>query len=523
MGKHFRVFGDLVVTDEDGNEHHPAGRQAQILAVLLAFHPDSVTSGRLIDEVWGESPPKDPDSALHNAVSRLRHMVGADLVTTPTGYALTPTMLDFERFDQAVEAARRSSRLEDYESAIRLWTGDPFRGYEDHPTVTLEIERLKQSHRRASQNWHALLLEHGRADEAAEKLKLAVTAHPLDEGPLGLYMRALNASGRKPEALHAFRDYESRLAEETGLEPSVAIRELELSILVGELDLPERESRPTITMDISVSYVERGDGTNVAVGRTGTGSQLFIHPGWLSALDLVSAGLDMRTPFWAALSRTHELVIFDRFGTGLSKGSPDDTSFGASVEELKTLLRKTTDVPVPVWAASAAGPIGVQVAVEAPELISHLILYGTYASGPEIFSRAVAESISSLVRASWGVGSDVLAQMLFPGGSAEQRDAWARFQKKTASPELAAQLLDQIYAADVSRMLDRVTVPCLVIHYRGDKGIPATGGEQLARGIPNAQFVMLDGISHYPLPGDEDRVVEIVDRFLEGDRVVTAG
>jgi hypothetical protein len=55
-------------------------------------------------------------------------------------------------------------------------------------------------------------------------------------------MRSLNASGRKPEALHAFRDYESRLAEETGLEPSVAIRELELSILVGvrrcSYDLP---------------------------------------------------------------------------------------------------------------------------------------------------------------------------------------------------------------------------------------------------------------------------------------------
>ena len=523
MGKHFRVFGDLVVTDEAGNEHHPTGRQAQILAVLLAVHPDSVTSGRLIDEAWGESPPKEPEAALHNVVSRLRHMVGADLVTTPAGYALNPTSIDFELFDRAVATAQRSSRLEDYESAMGLWTGDPFRGYEDQPTVALEVERLTQSHRRASQKWHTLLLEHGRADEAAEKLKLAVTAHPLDEGTLGLYMRALHGSGRKPEALRAFRDFESRLAEETGLEPSVAIRELELSILVGELDIPERESRPAITMDISVSYVERGDGTSVAVGRSGTGPQLFVHPGWLSALDLISAGLDMRTPLWAALSRTHELVIFDRFGTGLSKGTPQDTSFEASVEELKALLRTTTDGPVPVWAASAAGPIGVQAAVEAPELISHLILYGTYASGPALFSRSVAESIGSLVKASWGVGSDVLAQMLFPGGSAEQRDSWARFQKKTATPELALQLLDQIYAADVSGMLDRVTVPSLVIHYRGDKGIPTRGGEQLARGIPNAQFVMLDGISHYPLPGDEDRVVEIIDRFLEGDSAVRAG
>jgi len=517
MGNEYRVFGDLMVEGDDGREHHPVGRQAGVLAVLLAARPDSVTTGRLIEEVWGDDLPKDPESALHNAVSRLRSVVGSDLVTTATGYAIYPDRVDSESFDRALDTARASQRLEDFESALRLWAGDPFRTFENHPTVALAIERLRQRHRRASQDWYSLLVDHGRVDEAAEKLKLAVQTEPFDEGLLGLYMRALAASGRKPEALRAFRDYEASLAEETGLEPSVAIRELELSILVDEVDPPEWESRPTITMDLSVSYVDRGAGERVAVGKVGSGPQLFIHPGWLSALDLISAGLDMRTPFWAALARTHELVIFDRFGTGLSKGEPLTTSFRSSVEELKTLLRATTETPVPVWAASGAGPIGIQVAVEAPELISHLILFATYASGPETFSKAAAGSIISLVRASWGVGSDVLAQMLFPGGSAEQRDAWARFQKKVTSSELAAQLLDQLYAADVSAVLDQVTVPCLVIHYQGDKGIPVTGGEQLARGIPDARFVILDGISHYPLPGQEERVVEIVDRFLEGD------
>lgn len=514
MGNRYRVLGDVAVVDGDGASRHVSGRQGEILAVLLAAHPDTVTAGRLIDEIWGESPPKDPEGSLHSAISRLRNKLGSDVITTPVGYAIDPGSVDSFEFDRALTTARETNRLEDFDAAMRLWTGDPYHGYEDHPTVLLEIERLKQSHRRASQEWHQLLIEEGRADEAVETLKLTVTGDPFDEAALSLYMRALTASGRKQEALAAFRNYQHRLAEETGLEPSLAIRELEVAILVDELSFPEPKSRPPVKMNLSVSYVERAPGERVAVGRVGRGPELFVHPGWLSALDQISAGLDMRSPLWASLSRSHQLIIFDRYGTGLSKGEPKDVSFQSSVDELKAVLETTTEGPVPVWAASAAGPICIAAAVEEPALISHLILYGTYASGPATFSSAASASITSLVRSSWGVGSDVLAHMLFPGGSVEQRHAWARFQKKGATPEMAAQLITQLYEADVSDKLSQLSIPCLVIHYRGDKGVPIQGGEHLAREIRGAEFVPLEGISHYPVPGEEGRVAEIVNQFL---------
>ena len=51
-------------------------------------------------------------------------------------------------------------------------------------------------------------------------------------------MRALHACGRTPEALEAYREHRERLADELGLDPPVALRELEASILRDELPAP---------------------------------------------------------------------------------------------------------------------------------------------------------------------------------------------------------------------------------------------------------------------------------------------
>ncbi|HEU4894654.1 MAG TPA: alpha/beta hydrolase, partial [Acidimicrobiia bacterium] len=308
--------------------------------------------------------------------------------------------------------------------------------------------------------------------------------------------------------------YEQHLAEETGLEPSALIRELELAILVDQIEVPPPVSRPVTKFELSISYLDLADGTRVATGTAGAGPPMLIHPGWMSKLDMVASGLDMRSPLWAAMSGTHRLTLFDRAGTGLSRPEPGRGSFDESVTELLEVLQATMDGPAPVWAASGAGPIAIRAAVRRPDLISHLILYATYGSGPATFPAQVAESMQALVRASWGMGSEVLAFLLFPSGSTEIRGEWARAQRHMADRDTAVELLRQLYEADVSEDLGHVEVPSLVIHYRGDKAIPIWGGEQLARGIPGARYLPLDGTSHYPLPGEEGKVVTLVDDFL---------
>ena len=431
-----------------------------------------------------------------------------------SGYGIASDSVDSVVFESAVRKARQTRRLVDWEITEELWTGTPYPGLDDVGPVHSESERLKRLRSSTRLERAEVLMSEDRKYEACDELGEIVSAEPFNEEALGLYMKALNSLGRKREALSAFRSYESALAAESGLEPSVGIRELELSILVDELGHPPVSSTTRRSIDLSISYVGTDSSKTVAVGRAGGGPPLVVHPGWLSRLDMVASGADFRANLWAELARRSELILFDRFGTGMSQGSPPDVSFEASVEELKSVIRHSADGPVPVLAASGAGPIVIQAAVESPELISHLILLGTYASGPSTFSERVTDSMIALVKASWGMGSDVIANMLFPGGSVEFREVWSTAQRDLASPEMATKLLIQMFEADVSESLGSLSQPCLVIHYRGDKAVPIAGGEHLARHIPEAQFVSLPGITHYPRPGEEQAVVELISGFL---------
>lgn len=510
---HYRLFGALTVVTPDGSEHELRGRNAAVLTMLLTSLPDAVSTDRLVDEVWGDKPPRAPDTAVHSVVSRIRSIVGDDLVTTPIGYRIDPRSVDTQQFEEAVQHARASGKLADYELASARWTGEPLSGFHEVPSIVLAAERLKRLRHRSEMERLELLTEQ-QASRAADELTVFVERDPYDEEALRLQMRALNAAGHKPAALAAFKRYESLLAEETGLEPSVQIRELELAILVDELDPPAAPSRPTAQLGMTIEYLTLEDGRRIAIGRAGSGPLLVVHPGWLSKLDVVAAGLDFRTPFWAALSEKFELVLFDRHGTGLSRGSPDDLSMAASVAELRHVIRHVSKEPVPVWGASAAGPIAIRTAAENPELVSHLVLYGTYASGPKTFPQPVAESMGALIRASWGMGSNVLASLIFPGGSAETRAGFAQFQRESATREVAGALLEQLYEAEASTLLADLPVPALVVHYNGDKAVPITAGEDLARQIPDARYMPLEGTTHYPLLSDFERVIVAIERFV---------
>src|SRR3979490_1792782 len=54
-----------------------APRQRALLALLLLDVNRTVSSSHLIDGIWGETPPKHPESALHSVICRLRHALGS--------------------------------------------------------------------------------------------------------------------------------------------------------------------------------------------------------------------------------------------------------------------------------------------------------------------------------------------------------------------------------------------------------------------------------------------------------------
>ena len=142
------------------------------------------------------------------------------------------------------------------------------------------------------------------------------------------------------------------------------------------------------------------------------------------------------------------------------------------------LLDTIDEEHVTLFASSCSSPVGVVAASRDTRVERLVVLYG-FACGPAVFhNRAVADSMLSMVRSGWGLGSRVLANLLLPDGADEP--AFARFQRRAATPEVAAGFLGQMYSADVSGLLATVRQPALIIHYREDRGHP--GGRRARAG-----------------------------------------
>jgi pimeloyl-ACP methyl ester carboxylesterase/DNA-binding CsgD family transcriptional regulator len=165
---------------------------------------------------------------------------------------------------------------------------------------------------------------------------------------------------------------------------------------------------------------------------------------------------------------------------------------------------------------SVGAPVSIAFAARFPERVGRLILYGGYADGRQIASPEVRAAMLDMIRAHWGLGSEVLADVFLPEGSAETKAHFARLQREATSVESAVELLAKCYEIRVTDLLPRVGAPTLVVHRRDDRAIPYRAGRELAAGVPGAQLVSLAGRSHFPFVGDAASVVRVILEFLGG-------
>jgi YVTN family beta-propeller protein len=252
----FRVLGPLEVRDGDGELALGRGKQRALLAVLLIHAGDVVPADRLIDALWGQSPPASALNSVHIYVSQLRKVLGnGRLVTRGSGYALelVPGELDAVRFEQLLAEARGRLRDDDPEraaailqEALALWRGSPLADFTYEPFAQPEIARLEELRLEAVEERVEADLRLGRHRELVSTLEAAVRAHPLRERLRGQLMLALYRCGRQAEALDTYQQARRLLAEELGLAPGPALQELEGAVLRQDPRLAAAESIPAM-------------------------------------------------------------------------------------------------------------------------------------------------------------------------------------------------------------------------------------------------------------------------------------
>lgn len=98
---------------------------------------------------------------------------------------------------------------------------------------------------------------------------------------------------------------------------------------------------------------------------------------------------------------------------------------------------------------------------------------------------------------------------------------WRRYARMSASPGTWVAMQRMLFETDVREVLPAIRVPTLVVHRRGDRWVRVEHGRYLARHIPDAQYVELEGVEHQFFLGHTEPLLDEIQRFIGGHRRAT--
>lgn len=243
-----RVLGPLEVED-DGRQLDLAGQRQRALLIALVIRANQVVSTeRLVDDLWGESPPRTATTSLHNTISQLRRLVGDALMTHSPGYVLNldRSQVDAFRFEDLVRSARGAGageRAASLREALALWRGPALLDVVYQPFAEGEAARLEELRVAAREEVFDAELELGAHDALVPEIEALIAANPLRERLWGQLMLAHYRAGRQGDAAQAYQNARRMLLAELGIEPGPALKELHGAIIRQEVEIPGRSAR----------------------------------------------------------------------------------------------------------------------------------------------------------------------------------------------------------------------------------------------------------------------------------------
>lgn len=249
-----RLLGPFEVRTAAGEVVRITGRLRVVLTVLALSVPGPVAIESIGARVWGDDPPEHLRRSVQTLITRLRHLVGADLIVTRAGgYALelAAEAVDTHRFGRLVAAAAEAQDPEQERrllgKALALWRGAPFTSVDSTWLQELEAPRLMEQYLTAIERRVDLELAAGTQPELVGELRELTEHHRLREPLWVRLITALERSGRPAEALTEYERVRSLLADELGADPGPELRALHARLLsppAPTVDLAAPEQLP---------------------------------------------------------------------------------------------------------------------------------------------------------------------------------------------------------------------------------------------------------------------------------------
>jgi DNA-binding SARP family transcriptional activator len=251
------VLGPFAVSIQGRTVRPTAAKQRTLLALLAMEAGRVVPTDVVIEELWGDRPPRSSGSTLRTYVLQVRRLIAAAL---PAGTTVAPDQVlrtetggyllevprgdsDADAYERAAAAGHRAFAAEDHRAAsqkfteaLAMWRGPMLVDVKKGLQLEADASRMHESRLNVMCRRIEADLRLGKHYELLAELAGLCAKHPLHEGLHTQLMLALYRCDRRSDALAAYQRLRTAMIENLGLEPSPRLRQLHRSLL---LDAPE--------------------------------------------------------------------------------------------------------------------------------------------------------------------------------------------------------------------------------------------------------------------------------------------
>jgi class 3 adenylate cyclase len=267
-------------------------------------------------------------------------------------------------------------------------------------------------------------------------------------------------------------------------------------------------------------YATTADGVHIAYQVLGDGPVDFVYVGpWVTHLEY-RWDLPRYASYLRRIASFSRLILFDKRGFGLSDPVPSDQlpNLETRMDDLRAVMDGVGSERAVIYGASESGMLDLLFAATYPERTLALVIHGSYPSGrwePEApwgwREDELAERHAAIER-SWGTEEFVKWEFPEMADDPQLLQWFTTYTRRGASPGAVIVADHMEYDTDVRDVLSAIHVPTLIMHRIEDD---PEANRYMAEQIPGAEYVALPGKEHVPYLGDQDSVLDEIERFVK--------
>ncbi len=248
-------------------------------------------------------------------------------------------------------------------------------------------------------------------------------------------------------------------------------------------------------------------GARVHYEQRGTGKDILLLHGWGCSTALFA-------PLMDALAPLARVTAIDFPGHGRSGKPPEPWGVPDFARMTEQLIRELALAPCAIVAHSFGGRVAIVLAAEHPELVEKLVLTG--AAGLRKPPTAQSKRRSNVYKFLRGACDLCEKTRLFGDMPQTMRE---KLRKRFGSADYNAldedmrQTFVKVINQDLREYLPRIAAPTLLYWGTGDTETPLWMGQEMAREIPDAGLVTVEG-THFAYIEHAQAFARVVTHFL---------